>query len=189
MNNIAIFASGSGTNAEQIIRYFAHSETARVTLLLSNREDAYALTRARTLGVETIVFDRSTFRESDRIPHLLAEHKIDFLVLAGFLWLLPTALVQAYSGRILNIHPSLLPAYGGKGMYGNRVHQAVIEAGEKESGITIHRVDEIYDNGAIVAQYKLKVLPDDTPETLAARIHELEYTHYPRVIEQEIRKL
>lgn len=189
MKNIAIFASGSGTNAEQIIRHFSRSETARVVLLLSNREDAYALVRARSFGVETVVFDRKTWLESDRIPQLLAEHQVDFIVLAGFLWLLPPALIRAFPNRILNIHPSLLPAYGGKGMYGDRVHRAVIEAGEKQSGITIHRVNEAYDSGAILAQYKTEVSSDDTPESLASRIHELEHAHYPRIIEQEILKL
>lgn len=189
MKNIAIFASGSGTNAERIIRHFAQNPAARVALLLSNRPDAGALGRARALGVETLVVDRETFRDGDRVAGLLARRQIDFIALAGFLWLLPPGLVHAYAGRILNIHPSLLPAYGGKGMYGDRVHRAVIEAGERESGITIHRVDEVYDNGDVVARYRLEVRPGETPESLAARIHELEYAHYPRTIEREIMKL
>jgi len=188
MKKIAIFASGSGSNAEAIIRHFAASPLARVTLLLSNNPEAYALTRAANLGVETVLFDRRVFNAPE-MSELLVSHEVDFVVLAGFLWLVPPALVEAYRNRIVNIHPALLPAYGGKGMYGDRVHRAVLEKGEKESGITIHRVNEVYDSGDILAQYRLSVRPNDTPETLAVRIHELEHRYFPLVIEEEIRRL
>ena len=187
MKKIAIFASGSGSNAEAIIRHFSASTRARVTLLLSNNPEAYALTRAENLKVETAVFDRTLFN-SPAMVELLASHGIDYIVLAGFLWLVPSALVEAYRNRIVNIHPALLPAYGGKGMYGDRVHRAVLEKGEKESGITIHKVNEVYDSGDIIAQYRLAVERDDTPDTLASRIHELEHRYFPLVIEAEIRR-
>ena len=147
MKKIAIFASGSGSNAENIATYFASKESARVTLILTNRADAPVLQRASRLGIESVVFDRDTFYNSDKIIELLAAHGIDYIVLAGFLWLVPDNLLKAYPDRIVNIHPSLLPKHGGKGMYGDRVHRAVIESGDKESGITIHRVNELYDSG------------------------------------------
>ncbi len=185
MKNIAIFASSAGSNAQQIIDHFAGSDRARVALLLSNNPQAYALERARAAGVEAVVFDRAQLA-SGQVLRLLEERGIDYVVLAGFLWLMPSELVAAYRGRIVNIHPALLPAYGGKGMYGDRVHEAVIAAGEKESGITIHAVNEHYDQGDILAQYKVAVTPDDTPETLAAKIHALEHAHFPIVIAQQI---
>ena len=157
--------------------------------MLSNKPDAYALTRAERLGLEAIVFGRDDFRDSDRVLNELKKRNIDYIVLAGFLWLIPDSLTRAYRGRILNIHPALLPGYGGKGMYGDRVHRAVIEAGEKESGITIHQVNEKYDSGDIVFQAKVPVAPDDTPESLAAKIHELEYEWFPKIVEQEILRL
>ena len=185
MKRIAIFASGSGSNAEVMIRHFSASPLARVTLLLSNNPEAGALARAKNLGVETVVFDRELFHSS-AMAGVLASHGIDYIVLAGFLWLVPPALVDAYRDRIVNIHPALLPAYGGKGMYGERVHRAVLANGEKESGITIHKVNELYDSGDMIAQYRLAVRPDDTPETLASRIHALEHRYFPLVIEAEI---
>ncbi len=188
MKNIAIFASGSGTNAQRIIDHFAASDSARVELLLSNNPEAYALERARRAGVETAVFDRAQLA-SGEVLELLRRHSIDYVVLAGFLWLMPAALVAAYRGRIINIHPALLPAYGGKGMYGDRVHEAVIAAGEKESGITIHAVDECYDRGDILAQFKVTVTPEDTPATLAEKIHALEHAHFPLIIAQEIERI
>lgn len=189
MKNIAVFASGSGTNAENLIRYFERSDTARVTLLLSNKPEAYALIRARKLGVPARVFGRDDFYGSDRVLEKLREARIDYVVLAGFLWLVPPAIVDAYRGRIVNIHPALLPGYGGKGMYGGRVHEAVIAAGERESGITIHRVNEVFDSGDTLFQARVAVEPGDTPESLAAKVHELEYKHFPSVVEAEIRKL
>lgn len=189
MKKIAIFASGSGSNAENIATYFASKESARVTLILTNRADAPVLQRASRLGIESVVFDRDTFYNSDKIIELLAAHGIDYIILAGFLWLVPDNLLKAYPDRIVNIHPSLLPKHGGKGMYGDRVHRAVIESGDKESGITIHRVNELYDSGSILAQYRVPVTPDDTPESVAAKVHALEYRYFPIEIEKEIEKL
>ena len=189
MKKIAIFASGSGTNAENIIRYFAQGDQARVELVLCNRPGAGVLARAASLGVESTVFDRDTFYNSDRIVTLLRNRGIDYVVLAGFLWLVPSSLIAAYPNRIVNIHPALLPKFGGKGMYGDRVHQAVVEAGEKESGITIHRVNEHYDSGAILAQFRVPVEPTDTPDQVAAKVHALEYAHFPEVIADELSKL
>jgi phosphoribosylglycinamide formyltransferase 1 len=186
---IAIFASGSGTNAQRIIEYFSGNPEITVSLVLSNKPDAYVLERAKKLKVPYVVFDRHTFTETDDIPDLLKKEQIDFIVLAGFLWLIPLNLIRAYPGKIINIHPALLPKYGGKGMYGERVHEAVIQSGDKESGISIHYVNEKYDEGNIIFQAKCEVLPDDTPETLAQRIHKLEYKHFPEVIEKLIKRL
>lgn len=188
MKNIAVFASGSGSNAQKIMEHFAASPLAKVSLLLSNNPEAYALERAKTQGVETVVFDRGQFA-SGEVTAMLRAHAIDYIVLAGFLWLLPAEIVETYRGRIVNIHPALLPKYGGKGMYGENVHRAVIAAGEKESGITIHLVNEIYDSGDILQQYKVTVTPHDTPDTLAEKIHKLEHKYFPQVIEDEIKKL
>ncbi len=189
MKNIAVFASGSGTNAENIIRHFAGSDVARVALLLSNNPEAYALVRAERLGVPTAVFSRVEFGPGARVDELLAQYKIDYIVLAGFLWLVPSALTARYRGRIVNIHPALLPSYGGKGMYGMRVHEAVVAAGERESGITIHHVNEVYDSGDIIAQYRVAIEPTDTPDDVATKVHALEYRYFPTIIEQEIKKL
>jgi phosphoribosylglycinamide formyltransferase-1 len=183
MKRIAIFASGSGTNAERLALYFRTSAVARVVLILSNRPDAFVIQRAERLGIQSHVFTRQEFQREDGILQLLLEQKIDFVVLAGFLWLVPPPVISNFKGKIVNIHPALLPKYGGKNMYGQRVHEAVIAAGETESGITIHRVDEVYDNGAILFQARCAINPDDSPSTLAAKIHQLEYEHFPRVIE------
>ncbi|KPK87584.1 MAG: phosphoribosylglycinamide formyltransferase, partial [Bacteroides sp. SM23_62_1] len=161
---IAIFASGSGTNAQKIIEYFAHHPSIGVSMILSNKKDAYVLVRAEQFNIPSIVFDRQTFTESDDILKLLQKNEIDFIVLAGFLWLVPVYLIRAFPNRIINIHPALLPKYGGKGMYGIHVHEAVLTSGDEESGISIHYVNEAYDEGAIIFQAKCEVLPDDTPE-------------------------
>jgi phosphoribosylglycinamide formyltransferase 1 len=187
VKNIAIFASGSGTNAQNIIEYFADNQLVRVSCLLSNTPKAYALQRAEKLGVETLVFSRDQLYNSSFITGYLVKKKIDLIVLAGFLWLIPKELIDKF--RIINIHPALLPQYGGKNMYGHYVHDAVIQNREKFSGITIHYVNDKYDDGAIIFQEKCSVYPDDTPETLAARIHQLEYEYYPRIVEQVIRLL
>lgn len=189
MIKIAVFASGSGTNAENVASYFAAGEKARVTLILSNHPDAPVLERARRLGIGTEIFDRDTFYNSDRVVERLRREGIGYIVLAGFLWLVPDNLLGAYGGRILNVHPSLLPRHGGKGMYGDRVHRAVVESGDRETGITIHRVNEHYDSGDIVARYRTEVEPGDTPERVAEKVHALEYRYYPLVIEAEIDKL
>lgn len=179
---IAIFASGSGSNAERIIRFFADRDSAAVVLVLSNNPNAFVLERAERLGVPTLVFDRKRFQEGDYIASLLQLHKIDLVVLAGFLWLIPGHLTERF--RFVNIHPALLPAYGGKNMYGMNVHRAVIADKSGESGITIHEVNDRYDEGKIIFQAKCKVTPDDTPESLAEKIHELEHRYYPEVIEK-----
>jgi len=188
MTNIAILASGSGTNAQRISEYFANHPSIRVKLILSNKPDAYVLIRAQHLGIPWQVFNRKPFYETNELPELLKKNHISFIVLAGFLWLIPKNLLEIYPGRILNIHPALLPKYGGKGMYGERVHEAVIRAGDQESGISIHFVNEMYDAGDIIFQARCPVLPDDTPASLAGRIHELEYEYYPKVIEDIVMK-
>ncbi|MFO7615935.1 MAG: phosphoribosylglycinamide formyltransferase [Bacteroidales bacterium] len=189
INNIAIFASGSGSNAEQIIRYFSDDPATRVRVVLSNNKGAFALERARKFGVPTMAFDRHQFYQTNLVRDHLNSLEIDLIVLAGFMWLIPPALLEAYPGRILNIHPALLPAFGGKGMYGHHVHEAVIASGVRKSGITIHLVDEVYDHGSILFQAECEVWPDDTPDALAARIHELEHRHYPGQIKRFLQSL
>jgi phosphoribosylglycinamide formyltransferase-1 len=186
MKRIAIFASGSGTNAQRIIEYFSASKEIFVDSLWSNNESAYALIRAEKLGIETFTFDRDEFYRSNEILDKLYDRRIDIIVLAGFLWLVPRSLTELFT--VINIHPALLPKHGGKGMYGMNVHKAVLAAKEKESGITIHRVDQDYDRGEIIFQATCPVEARDTPESLAARIHELEYQHYPKVIEELLTK-
>ena len=182
MKRIAIFASGSGTNAQRIIEYFSTSKDIVVDSLWSNNENAYALIRAEKLGIETFTFEQEEFYRSNEILDRLYDHRIDMIVLAGFLWLVPRNLTELFT--VINIHPALLPKYGGKGMYGANVHKAVLASKDKESGITIHQVNQDYDKGKIIFQATCPVVAGDTPETLAARVHELEYQHYPRVIEE-----
>lgn len=187
---IVLFASGSGTNAENLIRYFNRPGTgAEVVLLLSNKENAGAVSRARNLDVPVEIFDRHTFYETDALPRKLQSIGTDLIVLAGFLWLVPRNLIHVFPRRIINIHPALLPKYGGKGMYGRHVHEAVLASGDKQSGITIHFVDEIYDHGEIIAQHRCPVKEGDTPESLAARIHELEYKYFPKAVAQVLAKI
>jgi phosphoribosylglycinamide formyltransferase 1 len=181
MKNIAIFASGSGSNAENIIRYFKNHPSVRIDSVWSNKNDAFVLERAKKLDVEARHFTKQEYSGSTVLLDELKTRKIDLIVLAGFLLLVPSVYVKTF--RIVNIHPALLPSYGGKGMYGDFVHQSVIASGEKESGITIHLVDEEYDKGKILVQAKCPVLPDDTTESLAARIHQLEYEYFPKTIE------
>ncbi len=188
MEHIAVFASGTGTNAENLIRYFRTHPHCRVNLVLCNKPGAGVLDRAARLGVKSVVITRQDLYETGRALNLLKEHRVDFIVLAGFLWLIPQPVLEAYPGRIVNIHPALLPAYGGKGMYGRRVHEAVIKNGDKKSGVTVHLVNEEYDAGNILFQEECDVLPGDTPDTLAERVHQLEYEHYPRVVEEWISK-
>jgi phosphoribosylglycinamide formyltransferase-1 len=189
MRNIAVFASGSGTNAENIIRYFSNTNIAEVCLVLSNRKESYVLKRAAEHKVRTIFFERDDFYVTGKVLSDLRSAKTDFIALAGFLWLVPEDILKEYMGRIINIHPALLPAYGGKGMYGDRVHRAVIRNGDMESGITIHHVNQHYDSGDIIFQARCRVEPSDTPETLAAKVHELEYRYYPEIIGEMILKL
>ncbi|RJE71358.1 phosphoribosylglycinamide formyltransferase [Reichenbachiella sp. MSK19-1] len=180
---IAIFASGSGSNAEQITNYFSGHDLIEVVLILSNKPTAYVLERAAKLRVPSQVFDRPTFYQSENVLDSLRTHEVDYIVLAGFLWLVPQYLIEAYREKMINIHPALLPKYGGKGMYGDRVHRAVIADQETESGITIHLVDEVYDNGRILCQERVSLVADDTPDSLAEKIHELEYAYFPKAIE------
>ncbi|MEG1563888.1 MAG: phosphoribosylglycinamide formyltransferase [Bacteroides sp.] len=185
--NIVIFASGSGTNAENIIRYFKENDSVRVALVLSNKCEAMVLERARRLGVPSATFPKEDWQTGESILALLKEYQADFIVLAGFLLRVPETLLHAYPNKIINIHPALLPKHGGKGMYGDRVHKEVVEAGEKESGITIHYINERYDEGSIIFQATCPVLPDDSYEEVAQKVHALEYQHFPSVIEEVVR--
>lgn len=194
MQHIAIFASGSGSNAEQITQHFAASTDVKVALILTNNPQAGVIERARRgfgcgQHVPVLVFDRPAFRQTNRVVELLQRQHIDLIVLAGFMWLVPPTLVQAFAGRIVNIHPALLPKFGGKGMYGSHVHEAVVAAGERESGITIHFVNEHYDEGQVIFQAVCPVLPTDTPDDVADKVHQLEYAHYPRVIREVLNTL
>ncbi len=186
IKNIAIFASGSGSNAENIINYFQENELINIALILCNRKDAYVFQRAVRLGVEARYFSRSDFEQADKIVAILKEFKIDFIVLAGFLLCVSPVIIKEYPDKIVNIHPALLPRYGGKGMYGDKVHQAVIAAGEKESGITIHYVNERYDEGAIIFQARCPIEAGDGFEEVARKVHALEYEHFPRIIQSVI---
>lgn len=182
-HRLAIFASGSGTNAEEIFKFFRNHQQISVAGLLSNNSEAYALVRAANHGVPTMVFNRKQFRETDEVVNWLKEKQITHVVLAGFLWLIPENLIRTFPGKIINIHPALLPRFGGKGMYGMKVHEAVKAAGETETGITIHEVNEQYDEGRILFKAICPVMLDDTPEVIANKVHQLEYAWYPKVIE------
>lgn len=182
--NIAIFASGEGTNAQRIIDYFKNSEKVKVALVVSNKDTANVLNRAKAASIETYLLNRADFVEKDTTIQFLKSKNIDLIVLAGFLWMIPENLVKAFPNKIINIHPALLPKFGGKGMYGMNVHRAVIEAKEKQSGISIHFVNEHYDEGEIISQHTCIVSENDTPESLAIKIHELEYEFFPKAIEK-----
>jgi phosphoribosylglycinamide formyltransferase 1 len=182
VKKVAVFASGSGTNAQNIIQYFSDKRNVEIDSLWSNNPNAYALTRAASLGVDSYAFTRQQFYETDEVLRKLKNRSVDLIVLAGFLWLVPGTLINSFP--ILNIHPALLPKYGGKGMYGMKVHQAVVENGETKSGISIHLVNEKYDDGALIFQAECTINPGDTPEVVAKKVHELEYKYYPMVIEQ-----
>lgn len=181
---IAIFASGSGSNAENIIRYFSNHPNFVFPVIISNNEKAFVHERAKKLEIPSVTFSKEDFLKGEKILIFLQEQKIDAIVLAGFLLQVPSLVIDAYPQKIINIHPALLPKFGGKGMYGMRVHEAVKEAGETETGITIHYVNNEYDAGEIIFQAKCPVLPEDTPETIAKKVHELEYQYFPRVIEK-----
>lgn len=186
MKRIAIFASGAGSNAEQLILRFKNSPAVQVSLVVCNKPEAGVLNIAKHHHIDTLLIDKETFFRGVSYIPLLEEMKIDWIVLAGFLWKIPAALIAHWPQRIINIHPALLPKYGGKGMFGAHVHQAVLEAGEKESGITIHYVDEHYDHGTTIFQATCPVEPTDTVESLSQRIHAVEHEHYPRVVEELI---
>ncbi|WP_020529163.1 phosphoribosylglycinamide formyltransferase [Flexithrix dorotheae] len=180
--HIAIFASGTGSNAVKIIDFFKEEKNISFSVL-SNKKDAPVLEKAQNLGVETFTFNRDEFFKQEEVLNYLKSKQTTLVVLAGFLWLVPSNIIKNFTNRIINIHPALLPKYGGKGMYGMKVHQAVVENKEKESGITIHYVDEQYDHGTVILQEKCIVEEKDTPEDVAQKIHQLEHYHYPRVVE------
>ena len=186
MKNIAIFVSGSGTNCENIIRHFSGHQQVNIALVLSNRADAYALVRAQRLGVPTAVVSKSEFNDEKKMNSLLDSYHIDFIVLAGFLLMVPSFLIRRYDRRMLNIHPALLPKHGGKGMYGHHVHEAVKAAGATETGMTVHWVSDVCDGGEIIAQFSTPLSPDDTPDDIAHKEHLLEMEHFPKVIEKTI---
>ena len=189
MKQLAVFVSGSGTNMERIATYFAENQKANIALVVCNNAQAGAIERAKRLGIPLLLIDKTTMYQSDELVNQLRRLQIDLVVLAGFLWLIPQNLLDAFPNRIVNIHPALLPAYGGKGMYGEKVHQAVIAAKEQYSGITIHFVNEQYDAGAVIFQAKFELHPGETPDSLAQRIHHLEYANYPKVIETLLEKM
>ena len=182
MKRLAILASGSGSNAENIARYFSGSGFAEVSFIISNNPEAYVIERAKNLGIECAVVTKAEFMEADKVIAMLRERDIDFVVLAGFLLLVPAKLIQAYPGKIVNIHPALLPKHGGKGMYGIHVQEAVLAAGDTEAGCTVHYVSTEVDGGSIIAQATVEVLPDDTPETLSQRVQAEEKKLLPRII-------
>jgi phosphoribosylglycinamide formyltransferase 1 len=184
MKKIALFASGSGSNVENIAHFFKNNKYVQPYLVLCNNPKAFVINRAAKLNIPVLVFNKQQFYDTDFIIQQLKFNEIDIIVLAGFLWLIPPSLIEAFPNRIINIHPALLPKYGGKGMYGMKVHQAIIDNKEKESGITIHLVNEEYDKGKILFQAKCNVTPDDKAESVATKVHDLEYKHFPEQIEK-----
>ena len=186
---IVIFASGNGTNFQSIVDYFTNKEDRpEIALLIGNKKDAYVFERAKQLQIPSLLINRELFYRTDEVLKLLQSINPDLIVLSGFLWLVPESITRAFSQRIINIHPALLPKYGGKGMYGMLVHQAVVDHKEKGSGISIHYVNTEYDKGDLICQISCEVLPDDTPESLAERIHQLEYLHFPPTIERLLKQ-
>lgn len=188
MVNIAIFVSGSGSNCENIIRYFQTNEQVNIALVVSNRADAYALTRAKNLNVPSVVLPKADFNNEKKVLKLMADHRIDFIVLAGFLLMIPDWLIAAYQRRMINLHPALLPKFGGIGMYGHHVHEAVRKANETETGMTVHWVSNVCDGGEIIAQFRTPITPDDTPDDIADKEHILEMEHFPQVIETVLKQ-
>jgi phosphoribosylglycinamide formyltransferase-1 len=186
---IAIFASGSGSNAQKIMEHFKRNSEAEVVLILTNNPQAYVLQRADNFEIPSHIFTREEFYNTDNIIKLLKNLQVDLIVLAGFLWLVPENLLKAFPNKIINLHPALLPKYGGKGMYGDHVHHAVLAAGEEESGITIHFVNEKFDEGEILHQSRFKIEPGDTLEIIKFKGQQLEHQHFPRVIESLLRKM
>jgi phosphoribosylglycinamide formyltransferase-1 len=186
---IAIFASGSGSNAQKIMEHFKKSNDAEVSIVLTNNPDAYVLQRADNFEIPSHIFDKAEFRDTDHIVEILKNLQIDLIVLAGFLWLIPKNLLEAFPNKIINIHPALLPKYGGKGMYGDKVHTAILKNGETESGITIHFVNEKFDEGEIIHQSKFKIEPNDDLEMVKFKGQQLEHQHFPKVIENLLKKM
>lgn len=189
MWNVTIFASGSGSNAENIFNYFKDSKLVRIGLVITDNPKAFVIERCRRHSVPCLVLSKRLIDDADFMLGVLRDFRTNFVVLAGYIKLVPDYIVTAFDQRIVNIHPSLLPKHGGKGMYGSRVHQSVLDSGDKESGITIHFIDNDYDRGSVIFQSKCPVLPDDTADSLAQRVHALEYEHYPRIIEDTIIKV
>jgi len=189
MKKIAIFASGNGSNAENIIHYFKENYKVSIELVLTNNSQAKVIERSKNLGVPSFIFNREEFYSSDKVLQELKRKSIDFIVLAGFMWLVPTSLIKQFPNNIINIHPALLPKYGGKGMYGDFVHQAVSKAGEKETGITIHYVNDEYDEGAVIFQKVVEIEAREDYHLIAEKIHALEYEYFPQVIEDVIMQL
>ncbi|MEW4922258.1 phosphoribosylglycinamide formyltransferase [Algibacter sp. 2305UL17-15] len=187
MKRIVIFASGSGTNAENLIEFFHNSDNASVIQVLSNNPHAKVLDRAKKLKVSALSFNRIAFSKTDDVLNILKASKPDLIVLAGFLWKFPEFILNAFPNKVINVHPALLPNYGGKGMYGMHVHEAVVANKEIETGITIHYVNEHYDEGAIIFQTKCDVKPDDSAEDVAAKIHELEMEYFPKVVDNVLK--
>ncbi len=188
MVNIAIFVSGSGSNCENIIRYFQTNGQVNIALVVSNRADAYALTRAKNLNVPSVVLPKADFNNEEKVLKLMADHRIDFIVLAGFLLMIPDWLIAAYQRRMINLHPALLPKFGGIGMYGHHVHEAVRKANETETGMTVHWVSDVCDGGEIIEQFRTPITPDDTPDDIADKEHILEMEHFPQVIEAVLKQ-
>ena len=186
--NIAIFVSGGGTNCENLIRYFQGSDDINCELVVSNKADVYALVRAQNLSVATAVVPKVQLNDEAFMMSLMKEHKIEFIVLAGFLPLVPNFLIEAYPRRIVNLHPALLPKYGGKGMWGHHVHEAVKAAGETETGMTVHYVTPICDSGEIIAQYRVVLSPDDSADDIAEKEHQLEMKYFPEIVEKVVRE-
>lgn len=189
MKRIAIFASGSGSNAERIVEYFAENQDISVELFLTNNSQAGIVERGKRLGIPTLIFDKKSFTKTDKIVNILQSQKIDLVVLAGFLWLIPENLIKAFPNKIINIHPALLPKYGGKGMWGHFVHEAVVASREKESGITIHYVNEHYDEGESIFQAKCNIDKNDSPEDVQRKVQVLEHQYFPVIIEDVLKKI
>jgi len=181
--NLALFASGSGTNVENIAKYFAENSQINISCILCNKPDAYVIKRAKNLKLDFLVFNKTDFQKNGKVENYLLEKNVNFIILAGFLWLIPEWLIEKYPNKIVNIHPALLPKYGGKGMYGDNVHKAVLENKEKETGISIHYVNKNYDEGDIIFQAKTTIDETDSIESIAQKVHKLEYKFYPQVIE------
>jgi phosphoribosylglycinamide formyltransferase 1 len=186
MINLAVFASGNGTNTQRLIDHFNDHDRIKIALVLSNRPDAFVLKRAANAGIPSAVCNKTDFMQGTTVFHILEERSIDFIILAGFLLHIPPGIIERYAQRMINIHPALLPAYGGKGMYGMHVHEAVIRSGDKQSGITIHYINERYDDGQIIFQASCQLDENETAESLAIKIHALEYEHFPKVAEAVI---
>jgi phosphoribosylglycinamide formyltransferase-1 len=184
MKRIVIFASGSGSNAENLIKFFQNSEKGSVTLILTNNPHAKVLDRSKSLGVAALSFNKQAYSQSNILHNILENEKPDLIVLAGFLWKFPESILKMFPNKVINVHPALLPKYGGKGMYGMHVHESVVAHKEEETGITIHYVNENYDEGAIILQAKCDVLPSDTAADVADKIHELEMKHFPEVVNE-----